>query len=80
MHLDPLVRLLAFSCGYLASRIGLPPLVVYLVAGFALSTQGYTSGPTIQGIADIGVTILLFTIGLKLKIKGLLRPDRKSVV
>ncbi len=75
MHLDPLVLLLAFSCGYLASRIGLPPLVGYLVAGFALSTQGYTSGPTIQGIADIGVTILLFTIGLKLKIKGLLRPE-----
>jgi len=72
---DPLVILLAFGCGYLASRIGLPPLVGYLVAGFALSTQGYHSGPAIQGIADIGVTILLFTIGLKLKIRSLLRPE-----
>ncbi|MGL1860932.1 MAG: cation:proton antiporter [Pseudodesulfovibrio sp.] len=67
--------LLAFGCGYLASRVGLPPLVGYLVAGFALSTQGYESGPAIQGIADIGVTILLFTIGLKLKIRSLFRPE-----
>lgn len=73
--MDPLVILLAFGFGYIASRIGLPPLVGYLIAGFALSTQGYTSGPTIQTIADIGVTILLFTIGLKLKIKSLLRPE-----
>nr|WP_321513550.1 cation:proton antiporter [uncultured Pseudodesulfovibrio sp.] len=75
MHLDPLVIIFAFGFGYLASRFGLPPLVGYLVAGFALSTQGYTSGPAIQGIADIGVTILLFTIGLKLKVKNLLKPE-----
>jgi len=75
MHLDPLIILLAFGCGYAASRIGLPPLVGYLVAGFVLSTQGYTSGPAIQGIADVGVTILLFTIGLKLKIKSLFKPE-----
>ncbi len=73
--MDPLMILLAFGCGYLASRVGLPPLVGYLVAGFALSTQGYVSGPAIQGIADIGVTILLFTIGLKLKIRSLFRPE-----
>jgi len=75
MHIDPLIIFMAFGFGYLASRVGLPPLVGYLVAGFALSTQGYTSGPIIQEIADIGVTILLFTIGLKLKIKNLLKPE-----
>jgi len=73
--MDPLVILLAFGCGYLANLVNLPPLVGYLVAGFALSTQGYESGPAIQQIADIGVTILLFSIGLKLKIKSLLRPE-----
>ncbi|RWU02385.1 4'-phosphopantetheinyl transferase [Pseudodesulfovibrio sp. S3] len=75
MHFDPLVIVLAFGCGYLVSRLGLPPLVGYLLAGFALSTQGYASGPAIQGIAEIGVTILLFTIGLKLRIRSLLRPE-----
>ncbi|QJB56485.1 cation:proton antiporter family protein [Pseudodesulfovibrio sp. zrk46] len=73
--MDPLIILLAFGCGYLASLINLPPLVGYLAAGFALSTQGYQTGPVLQEIADIGVTILLFSIGLKLKIKGLLRPE-----
>lgn len=73
--MDPLIILLAFGCGYLASLINLPPLVGYLVAGFILSTQGYESGPGIQGIANIGVTILLFTIGLKLKIKTLFKPE-----
>lgn len=75
MNLDPLFIFVTFGCGYLVSRIGLPPLVGYLVAGFALSTQGYTSGPIIQSFADFGVTILLFTIGLKLRIKNLLRPE-----
>ena len=75
MLLDPFVIVLAFGCGYLVSRAGLPPLVGYLLAGFALSTQGYASGPAIQGVADIGVTILLFTIGLKLRIGSLLRPE-----
>ncbi len=73
--MDPLMIILAFGCGYLASRVSLPPLVGYLVAGFVLSTLGYASGPAIKEVANIGVTILLFTIGLKLKIKGLLRPE-----
>lgn len=73
--MDPLIIILAFGCGYLASRVNLPPLVGYLVAGFVLSTLGYESGPVIKEVADIGVTILLFSIGLKLKIKGLLRPE-----
>lgn len=75
MNADPLIILLAFGCGYLVSRIGLPPLVGYLMAGFILSTQGYMSGSFIQVFADFGVTILLFTIGLKLKLKNLLRPE-----
>ncbi len=73
--MDPLIIILAFGCGYLAGRVHLPPLVGYLVAGFVLSTLGYASSPTIKEIGHFGVTILLFTIGLKLKIKGLLRPE-----
>ncbi len=75
MYIDPLVVLLAFGFGYFSSRIGLPPLVGYLLAGFVMSTQGYTSGPAIQAIADAGVTILLFTIGLKLRLRNLMRPE-----
>jgi predicted Kef-type K+ transport protein len=73
--MDPLVIILAFACGFLASRINLPPLVGYLVAGFVLSMLGYHSGPVIRTVADTGVTILLFTIGLKLRVRSLLRPE-----
>tara|TARA_Y100001954_G_scaffold236518_1_gene297418 strand:+ start:2124 stop:3758 length:1635 start_codon:yes stop_codon:yes gene_type:complete len=73
--MDPLVIILAFGCGYLVSRVNLPPLVGYLVAGFTLSYIGYDSGPILSEVADIGVTILLFSIGLKLNIRGLLRPE-----
>jgi len=73
--MDPLIILIAFGCGYLVSRISLPPLVGYLLAGFILSTMDYTAGPALQEVANIGVTILLFTIGLKLNIRALLRPE-----
>ncbi|BCS88543.1 cation:proton antiporter family protein [Pseudodesulfovibrio sediminis] len=75
MFIDPLAIFLIFCCGYLISRVGLPPMIGYLVAGFALSTQGYVSGPAIREIADIGVTILLFTIGLKLRVRSLFKPE-----
>jgi len=75
MPLDPLIIFLAFGGGYVVSRLGLPPLVGYLLAGFALSTQGYTATPTIKELADLGVTILLFTIGLKLRLRSLFRPE-----
>lgn len=73
--MDPLIIILAFGCGYLASLVNLPPLVGYLVAGFGLSTLGYQTGPVIQNVADIGVTILLFSIGLKLNVRSLLSRE-----
>jgi predicted Kef-type K+ transport protein len=56
----------AFLLGALAVRIGLPPLVGYLIAGFLLSSLGVEQEPLLKDIADIGITLLLFTIGLKL--------------
>ena len=64
----------AFFLGFLARQVGLPPLIGYLVAGFLLFGGGYTSGPVIDELSQAGVTLLLFTIGLKLRVKSLLRP------
>jgi len=36
---------------------------------------GAESGEFIETVSDLGVTLLLFTIGLKLKIKNLLRHE-----
>jgi glutathione-regulated potassium-efflux system ancillary protein KefC len=73
--MDPLWILVAFILGFAAYRIGLPPLVGYLIAGFVLQAFGIEGGETLDRIADLGVMLLLFTIGLKLKIRSLLRPE-----
>ncbi len=73
--MDTLWISIAFILGFLVRQIGLPPLVGFLVAGFVLNAIGVEGGPALHRISDLGVTLLLFTIGLKLKIKNLLRPE-----
>ena len=65
----------AFAAGIAAKQYGLPPLVGYLGAGFVLHALGAESGPLIETLSDLGVTLLLFTIGLKLKPKSLAAPQ-----
>ena len=73
--MDPVWLLVAFILGFAAYRLGLPPLVGYLVAGFVLQAFGVQGGETLEKLADLGVMLLLFTIGLKLKIRTLLKPE-----
>jgi predicted Kef-type K+ transport protein len=72
---DPLWIAVAFVLGFAARQVSLPPLVGFLIAGFVLHGFGAESGETIQEIADLGVTLLLFSIGCKLRIRSLLRPE-----
>jgi predicted Kef-type K+ transport protein len=72
---DPAWIAMAFLAGLLARSLGLPPLVGYLGAGFALHEVGAQGGPLLQQMADVGVILLLFTIGLKLSIRELIRPE-----
>jgi transporter, CPA2 family (2.A.37) len=65
----------AFISGYALMRCHLPPLVGFLIAGFVLHAMGYQSTPVITQLADLGVTLLLFTIGLKLDVKTLLAKE-----
>jgi predicted Kef-type K+ transport protein len=73
--MDPLLILIAFVFGFAVYRVGLPPLVGYLIAGFVLQALGIQGGENLETVADIGVMLLLFTIGLKLKLKTLARPE-----
>lgn len=73
--MDPIILSVTFVLGLLANRLKLPALVGFLVAGFLLNAMGFTASEDIKNIGDLGVTLLLFTIGLKLKIKQLLRPE-----
>ena len=71
----------AFGMGLAARIVGLPPLVGYLGAGFALAAVGEYIGvgphdsEALQHIAHLGVLLLLFTVGLKLKPSNLLRRE-----
>jgi glutathione-regulated potassium-efflux system ancillary protein KefC len=73
--MDPLWVVAAFVFGAASSRIGLPPLVGYLIAGFVLNGFGVEGSESLGKIADAGVTLLLFSIGLKLKLKSLAKPE-----
>lgn len=77
-YIDALWLSVAFICGLLARRVGLPPLVGFLFGGFLINYSGYKEGNLYGGIeamSDIGVMLLLFTIGLKLKFKTLLKKE-----
>jgi CPA2 family monovalent cation:H+ antiporter-2 len=66
---------LAFGCGFVASRLRLPPLVGYLLAGIAVGpfTPGFVADLDLAGqLAEIGVILLMFGIGLHFSIADLL--------
>ena len=67
--------LFAFVCGLTVKLIGIPPLVGYLLAGFLLNFAGYGLTDELTQIANLGITIMLFTIGLKLNIRDLSRRE-----
>jgi len=70
-ELNSMWIVLAFFCGLIARLLGLPPLTGFLVGGFILNLEGMHASPVIEQFADLGVTLLLFTLGLKLRPKDL---------
>jgi CPA2 family monovalent cation:H+ antiporter-2 len=80
-HVPPLVStiaiglVLAFAFGVLAQRFKLPPLVGYLLAGIAVGP--FTPGPVADQnianqLAEVGVILLMFGVGLHFSLKDLL--------
>lgn len=72
--MDSLIILAAFACGFAARQAGQPPMVGYLIAGFGLGIAGFESSQSIESIANAGISLMLFIIGLKLDLKSLLQP------
>ncbi len=72
--MDLAFLVVAFAFGFGASVVRLPPLVGYLAAGFVLHGFGYETTEGIDLVADFGVLLLLFGIGLKLRLRTLGRP------
>lgn len=71
MVLLPLI--IAFVLGFLMKLFRLPPMLGFLIAGFVLNSMGVESSETIERVSSLGILLLLFTIGLKLNVRSLLR-------
>jgi monovalent cation:H+ antiporter-2, CPA2 family len=68
--------------GYLANRLGLPPLVGYLLAGIAEGpfTPGFVADAKLAPqLAEIGVILLMFGVGMHFSIRDLLAVRKVAV-
>ncbi len=65
----------AYGTGLVAKTLRLPVLVGFLAAGLVLSAFGVVATETLVTIGDFGVIFLLFTVGLHMRVKSLLRPE-----
>lgn len=81
MHHGPLIAILvaglglAFVFGALAQKLRISPLVGYLVAGVAVGpfTPGFVADQNLANeLAEIGVILLMFGVGLHFSLKDLL--------
>lgn len=73
---------LALFCGYGVSRLKMPPLVGYLLAGILIgpSTPGFVADMEIAAqLAEIGVMLLMFGVGLHFSLDDLLSVRRIAV-
>ena len=72
----------AFVFGLIAARIGLPPIVGYLLAGVAIGpfTPGYVADAGLaRQLADLGVILLMFGVGLHFSLGDLMTVRRVVV-
>lgn len=78
LYIDAIWLATAFLAGLLMRRIGLPTLIGFLASGFLLKAFGAVDGKLIDvlsSLSDLGITLLLFTIGLKIKLRTLVKKE-----
>ncbi len=87
-HAGPLVATLvvalalAFTCGLAARLLRLPPLLGYIAAGIWVGphTPGFVADPGVtSAMAEIGVALLLFAVGLHFRARDLVAVWRVAV-
>src|SRR5688572_10866870 len=72
----------ALVFGYITQRIGLSPLVGYLLAGVVIGpyTPGFVANAALaEQLANVGVILLMFGVGLQFHVEELLSVRRVSV-
>ncbi|HOX34857.1 MAG TPA: cation:proton antiporter [Methanoregulaceae archaeon] len=78
-----LVVLLVIAVLYIGDRFGIPSIVLFLVIGMLVGPYGLaiiTDQATIEDIGEIGIILLLFTIGLEFSFEQMLREWRTVII
>src|SRR5512144_3088974 len=84
-HAVPLITTIAAAfgmaliLGFIAARLRLPPLVGYLIAGIIIgpATPGFVADVELSNqLAEIGVMLLMFGVGLHFSLEDLLAVHR----
>jgi CPA2 family monovalent cation:H+ antiporter-2 len=86
-HLDLILTLTgglaaALVFGYLTQRLGLSPIVGYLLGGIAVGpyTPGFVANRALaEQLAEVGVILLMFGVGLQFHLKELLAVRRVAL-
>jgi CPA2 family monovalent cation:H+ antiporter-2 len=72
----------ALVCGYVTQRLGLSPIVGYLLAGVAVGpyTPGFVANRELaEQLAEVGVILLMFGVGLHFHLSELLAVRRVAI-
>lgn len=82
--LTPVLALTSALVGAaLASRLGQPVVLGYILAGVAIGP--FTPGPvgdlsSVRAIADVGIVLLMFAIGVEISLRDLVATGRKATI
>lgn len=73
---------LAFVLGMIASKLRIPPIVGYLIAGIIIGpfTPGFVADTDLANeLAEIGIVLLMFGVGLHFSVKDLMEVKRIAI-
>lgn len=76
--IDGIWLAIAFVGGLAAKRAGLPALIGFLCTGLVLHVTGLEEGHLLRllnPLSDLGIILLLFTVGLKIKTSSLFQKE-----
>src|SRR3990167_4268508 len=75
-----LITVAAFIGGFLARTIKFPPVLGYIVSGIVFGVIGkniFQSYDSLVGLSEIGVSLLLFTLGFEISLDKLKNINKK---
>ena len=73
----------AIGCGLVLKLVKQPPLVGYILAGLFIGPSGMgliDYSAEISSLAELGIILLLFIIGMELSVKAFLTVVRPAVI